>query len=708
MASTLIDPLIGHLIDGRYEVLSRIARGGMATVYLARDRRLDREVAIKVMHPHLAEGTSGAEFIARFRREARAAAKLTHPGLVGVLDQGVDGETSYLTMEYIEGTNLRRHLGERGSLSVAQALSTTEAILDALAAAHRADLVHRDIKPENVLLATDGRIKVADFGLARAITEVTSTTTGTILGTVAYLAPELVAHGVSDTRTDVYSVGIVLYEMLTGRQPYTGTTPIQVAYQHVHSTVPAPSDAVTWLPPEIDELVGALAAREPADRPVDAAAALTLVRRTTAALDPGTLERRADVAPTIVLPLATDGTMTSDPGTAVGPDAGAEPTDATDAAEPDGSDDAGAGSDHPVDPDATEALHVPWRQRAGGPPPPPHDDDSPGMGGTMALRIGSGLDTDPPGTLPPVPPAERAAWHRRTAWRRVLGVLVAVAVLSGIAWWFQTSGPGAFTTVPQGIVGAELAVAQQALAAAGLTADPTEEFDPSVPFGAIVAADPGEGERVRKEGSVALTVSKGPDMRTVPTGLAGAPVADVVAALTTAGFTVPEPTLEFSDGVADGAVIGISAAEGASLPLGTEIVVTASKGPEPITIISVIGAPQADAKAQLEAQGLRVTEVPDYSEEFAAGTVMLQSPAAGTPAFRTDPITITISQGPPLIIVPDLFGKQYRDAAAILEGLGLVAERENFLGGVFGTVRNQSVAGGESVPKGSTITLTVV
>ena len=208
MGTTISDPLVGHLVDGRYEVVSRIARGGMATVYLAIDRRLDREVALKVMHPHLAEGSTGTAFVARFRREARAAARLTHPGLVGVYDQGVDGDTSYLTLEYVDGTNLRRHLGEQGALTVGDALSVVERVLDALAAAHRTGLVHRDVKPENVLIASDGRVKVTDFGLARAVTEVTSTTTGTVMGTVAYLGPELVARGVSDARTDVYATDL--------------------------------------------------------------------------------------------------------------------------------------------------------------------------------------------------------------------------------------------------------------------------------------------------------------------------------------------------------------------------------------------------------------------------------------------------------------------------------------------------------------------
>lgn len=238
MGATLTDPLVGKLVDGRYRVVSRIARGGMATVYLATDRRLDRDVALKVMHPHLADGADGADFISRFRREARAAARLTHPGLVAVYDQGLDGETSYLTMEFIDGTNLRHALVTEGALQVRRAFSIVESVLDALATAHRTNLVHRDIKPENVLIAEDGRVKVADFGLARAVTEVTSTATGTVFGTVAYLAPEIILTGTCDARTDVYAVGILLFEMLTGRQPHTGETPIQVAYKHVNTDIP--------------------------------------------------------------------------------------------------------------------------------------------------------------------------------------------------------------------------------------------------------------------------------------------------------------------------------------------------------------------------------------------------------------------------------------------------------------------------------------
>jgi len=666
VAATLTDPLLGRLVDGRYEVLSRIARGGMATVYLAIDRRLDREVALKVMHPHLAEGTTGTEFIARFRREARAAARLTHPGLVGVLDQGVDGETSYLAMEYVEGTNLRHRLAD-GPMAVGDALRIVESVLEALAVAHRTGLVHRDIKPENVLIATDGRIKVADFGLARAVTEVTATATGTVLGTVAYLAPELVARGATDARTDVYAVGILLYEMLAGAQPFTGETPIQIAYQHVHSDIPDVSAAVGWLPQEIDELVGALAARDPSDRPADAGAALQLVRRTRAVLDDELLARRADPAPA---PLVTT------------------PPD----------------DDAPGDPDATESLAIPYTR-----------DDQEELHRTIALPIGTGLTLGPWAVVgptvgsPPPPPAPAPLDRRR---RRVLliGGLVALAAVLGIGgWWFMTSGPGAYRPVPSGLVGTEQAAAEAVLTEAHLEATVTQAFDPVVPLGVVVSTSPAEGQAVRKDGAVELVVSQGQDMRAVPPDLVGAAVADVVAALQLAGFQVAEPFHDNHDTVPAGNVIAMSVESGASLPVGTEISVTVSDGPAPLTIPNVVGEERQAGIVALEQEGL-VVQPPteDFSETVAAGSIISQTPEAGTAGHRMDTVTLVVSKGPPLVEVPDVFGKQFEEAKTILEGLGFVVARENVLGGLFGTVRDQSVEAGQPAPKGSTITLKVV
>lgn len=687
MAATLTDPLLGRLVDGRYDVLSRIARGGMATVYLALDRRLDREVALKVMHPHLAEGVTGAEFVARFRREARAAARLTHPGLVAVLDQGVDGENSYLAMEYVAGSNLRHRLHEDGALTVGDALRTTEAVLAALAVAHRAGLVHRDIKPENVLIATDGRVKVADFGLARAITEVTATATGTVLGTVAYLAPELVALGASDTRTDVYAVGILLYEMLTGRQPFVGSTPIQVAYQHVHRDIPAPSDAVDWLPTEIDELVESLAARDPAERPVDAGAALALVRQVRMSLDGDLLEQKADVASAgPALPLAHP----SAPVRTVAGDT--TPTQLLHATHDDADD----------DPDATQQLSAVAADSRGD------------LRRTIALPIGSGLHAvDDAQTEPEPEPASAPARSEAGPRRRLLGVLVVVAVFAGLwagAWWYMTSGPGAYTSVPAELVGLELTEAEQVLDTAGLTHTTVEVHDPEVPAGHVVTSSPAPGERVRKDGEVELSVSLGPDLRTVPEGLIGGPAEDAVVALEEVGFVVAEPFTDHHDTVPAGHVIAMSVAGGEEHPVGTEVRLTVSDGPAPVEVPDVLGEERQRAIAVLElALGPNVQVTEDYSEEYPAGQVMAQSLDPGSEANRMDSVTITVSLGPPLVDVPDVMNEREARARQILSDAGFEVEVE--YSGLFARIPSarvvsQDPADGQA-PKGSVVTITV-
>ncbi|MFS0793592.1 Stk1 family PASTA domain-containing Ser/Thr kinase [Microbacterium sp. 1P10AE] len=268
------DPLIGRLVDGRYRVRARIARGGMATVYVATDLRLERRVALKVMHGHLSDDTV---FQSRFIQEARSAARLSDPHVVNVFDQGQDGDMAYLVMEYLPGITLRELLREHKRLTVDQTLTIMDAILSGLAAAHRAGIVHRDVKPENVLLAEDGRIKIGDFGLARATTA--NTASGAqLMGTIAYLAPELVTRGTADARSDIYSLGIMLYEMLVGEQPYKGEQPMQIAYQHATDSVPRPSAKNSGVPEQLDELVLWATEREPSERPLDAGTMLARLR----------------------------------------------------------------------------------------------------------------------------------------------------------------------------------------------------------------------------------------------------------------------------------------------------------------------------------------------------------------------------------------------------------------------------------------------
>jgi serine/threonine protein kinase len=249
--TAVTDPVVGAVLEGRYRLEERVARGGMSTVYAATDLRLHRTVAVKVMADHLVHDPT---FVDRFIREARAAAMLSHTNVVSVSDQGSDRGLVYLVMELVRGRTLRDLLQARGRLTVAEAFAVLEPTLSGLTAAHRAGIVHRDIKPENVLIGLDGVVKVADFGLARAMEGPgqTTATGGVLIGTVAYLSPEQLERGKADARSDVYAAGVVLYEMLTGHPPYGGDTPLAVAYQHVHHDMPVPSDEVPGVPWQVD------------------------------------------------------------------------------------------------------------------------------------------------------------------------------------------------------------------------------------------------------------------------------------------------------------------------------------------------------------------------------------------------------------------------------------------------------------------------
>ena len=274
--------LVGQLIAERYLVRSLVAEGGMASVYLAQDKVLEREVAVKVIHPHLAKDAS---FVEKFRREAKVAAKLSHPNLVNVFDQGTDGEIIFLVMEYVPGITLRDAMNDFGALDTKKTLEIIEPLTAALAAAHQAGILHRDLKPENVFLSNGGTVKLGDFGLARAITQ--HTQTGSVVGTVAYLSPELVLRGQADARSDVYSLGVMIYEMLTGSQPYQGEQAVQIAYQHANDNIPAPSSVNSAVPELMDEIVLWATARNPADRPASAKVFLPVITRARADLARG-------------------------------------------------------------------------------------------------------------------------------------------------------------------------------------------------------------------------------------------------------------------------------------------------------------------------------------------------------------------------------------------------------------------------------------
>jgi len=261
--------LTGELIDGRYQLLRQVANGGMASIYEAIDTRLDRKVAVKIMHPHLAQDEA---FVSRFIKEAKAAAALSHPNIVAVQDQGWNQSgvpAVFLVMELIEGHTLREYLNERGRFEIKDAINYLTPILSALAAAHALGIVHRDIKPENILISKEGRIKIADFGLARGelIGSTMTAESSVILGSVSYLSPEQVQRGIADSRSDVYAAGIVAYEMLTGEKPFSADSPIQIAYMHVNEEIPRLRRKRKEIPQALDDLIASSTAKDPDERP---------------------------------------------------------------------------------------------------------------------------------------------------------------------------------------------------------------------------------------------------------------------------------------------------------------------------------------------------------------------------------------------------------------------------------------------------------
>ncbi|KOG32154.1 Stk1 family PASTA domain-containing Ser/Thr kinase [Streptomyces resistomycificus] len=644
MDTTLQDPLVGHVLDGRYRVDARIAVGGMATVYRAVDTRLDRVLALKVMHPSLAADGS---FVERFIREAKSVARLAHPNVVQVFDQGTDGSYVYLAMEYVAGCTLRDVLRERGALQPRAALDILEPVLAALGAAHRAGFVHRDMKPENVLIGDDGRVKVADFGLVRSVDTVTSTT-GAVLGTVSYLAPEQIEQpGAADPRVDVYACGVVLYEMLTGEKPHDAESAAVVLYKHLHEDVPPPSAVVPGLPFELDELVASATARTPAVRPHDAVALLAQAREARFALS----EDQLDAVPPQALAAAHDN---ADDLTSVIP----------------------------------RSLTVPR-------PLPVNEDDT---GAEAEFHRTSRLESPPP--LPP----RRRGHSRRRVVTIVAAVLLALGLGAGV--WYINSGQ--FTRVPPLLAKTE-AQARDRLEQSGLEVSQVKHaYSDSVKRGTVISSDPASGARIRDNDSVALTISDGPRTVRVP-DVEGYRLDKARDLLKDSGLDPGMVTRAFSDEVPRGSVISTDPEKGTERRAGSAIALTVSKG-RPIDVPDVTGESLQDARADLEEAGLKVKVATEEvnSAEYDKGQVARQTPADGSTAAEGDTVTLTLSKGPEMIEVPDVVGDSVDEARQQLEAAGFSVDEDRGLLGLFGdTVKGQSVAGGESAPKGSTITIKI-
>ncbi len=659
MDTTVSDPLVGRLLDGRYRVGRRLARGGMAVVYEAHDSRLDRTIALKVMHASLADDD---EFVSRFIREAHAAARLSHPNVVAVYDQGADQGHVFLAMELVRGQTLRDLIRRERRLSPRQALDVLEPVLAALGAAHQAGLIHRDVKPENVLISDkDADVKVADFGLARAISEANNHTTasGVVMGTVAYLSPEQVTRGVADPRSDVYSAGILLYEMLTGAKPYDGETAIQIAYRHVHDDVPAPSLAVAGLPAELDHLVARATDRDPDRRPSDARRFHHEVVSARRAMSDAELD-------------------------ALGPGLGS----------------ATGGPDHTMVVDLTSRTTT---GRAGATPPPGQPAALVGTAGmapaaAVAARRG---DTGP---------LSASAAHdvRRRRRRRgpiALGLILLLALALSIGAWLFAAGPLSRITTPSLLKLAQADAVAKARAD-GLKVRVTgQAFSEVALKGVVVETKPHAGSSIAKGGTIAVVLSKGPERYAVPELVNR--TEDVARTMLAGNHLSVAPVVKRYNKAAEGTVISTVPAAGQLLKRDQTVQLVVSKGLEPVPLPDVVGKPADQASAAITAAQLVPKATEKYNRTVPKGSVISQSPPAtkGTAGKGTD-VTIVVSKGPPLVVVPDLGGKTLGEAQTALAALRLGSSVIQVPGGP-GIVRSQNPGGGEKLPEGENVTVYV-
>lgn len=600
--------LTGEVIDGRYQLSGIVASGGMATIYSATDLRLDRQVAVKVMHPHLAQDE---KFVERFIREAKAAAALSHPNIVSVLDQGWNQggiPCVFIVMELVEGATLRDYLNDQGALPEERVLQLMIPVASALSAAHRIGIVHRDIKPENILVSKEGRIKIADFGLARgALLGSTMTAeSSVILGSVSYLSPEQVQRGIADSRSDVYSLGIVIFELLTGQKPFSGDDPVQIAISHVNSRVPAPSTLNSKISQELDQLVLRATDIDPDKRPRDCGVLLEELRSLSEKLDPRKrqLSLELDLPP---LPLKQPIRERARPSKRIF---------------------------------QTESTNANPKEES-----------------TMAKEKSSEI--------------KGRTLSKRVRRNRRIAIAIVITLLLGA--WYTFAGPGSKVIVPS-LAGFTLKDARTELGDLGLAIRIGERrFSEDVAEGRIIESDPAGGGRIQPAGVVTVTVSKGKERFLVPNLIGLKP--DIAQELIDDNkLVVGEVTEEFSSDYAKGLIIRTDPSAGQRVKRESVISLFISKGIEQIAISDYKGKSGEQALNELTEAGFDVDTKYVYSEDLPPGAVISQTPGA-TEIDKGSKITLFVSQGSEFVYIPKgVISKSPKDARTELENLGLVVK----------------------------------
>lgn len=637
--------LTGELIDDRYELTALLATGGMATIYSAIDTRLDRKVAVKIMHPHLAQDE---DFVGRFIREAKAAASLSHPNIVAVQDQGWNQSgvpAVFIVMELVEGHTLRDYIFERGKLTVDDALSFIEPVLSALAAAHHLGIIHRDIKPENILISKEGRVKIADFGLARGNMLGTTMTaeSSVILGSVSYLSPEQVQRGVADSRSDVYAAAIVLFEMITGEKPFAADSPIQIAYMHVNEKIPLLGSKVKGVPTALEALVAKATSTNPDERPRDAGEFLAELERVRGEIDP----KRKQMSLQLDLPVA------------------------------------------PIREEVRDKSRAAKRAEA--------------AKSAQTTEIVTSMTESTAGTK-----KDRAEEKRRVSKRvrrnRIIALALAVSV--GIAGWWIVLGPGAKVDVPS-VIGASVDKANSLLTPLGLKSEVAERvYSEEDAEGLIIAQSPAGGDKTDPSSTVKLTVSKGPERYTVPqlVGLTPEAAVNAIAKLPLKTGTITEV---FNSEIPKGFVISADPAPGTKVRRDASIKLVVSKGIETLSLASYVGKIGEEALTELSEAGFDVTVTYAFDEKIIPGGVISQNPATGD-IPKGAKIELIVSKGSAFVTIPTkgIVGLKQEKARQILEGLGLVVQ-DKPSGTKNKTVINVSPKAGTKVKRGSTVTLAV-
>jgi eukaryotic-like serine/threonine-protein kinase len=613
----------GDLLGGRYELGRQLGAGGMARVYLAHDRVLDRRVAVKVLSEPYA---SDPQFVERFRREASAAAGLNHPNIVAVYDRGEADGSYFIVMEYLAGPDLKQVIRRRAPIGPLEAIDSAQQILAALGAAHRRDLVHRDVKPQNVMVAEDGHLKVTDFGIARAGAEADMTEAGSVIGTAQYLSPEQASGGEVTPASDCYAVGIVLYEMLTGRVPFDGGAPVAVAMKQVSDPPQPPSEVEPTVPPALERVVMRALAKRPSER-------YRTAQDFSRALEEARAEVDGSAGTTRLMPVAGAGegerTRVMEPvaaATRVGPPPPEEPPRgrrrwplivgalvvlaaiAAAAFVLLGGDQARAVTIPPVEglpaqaaEDALLALDLEVDRRT------VEDPDVP---------AGLAIDTEPP-----------AGAEARAGDTVILNV---------------SGGPGE-TTVPD-VEGEERAAAEAAIRAADLDVSVTTEPSDDVASGVVISQDPAGDERVPIGSTVELVVSSGPERVSVP-DVRRLSLANATAALEAAGLEAGDVSQTENDDFPEGTVVRQDPGPTASVARGSAVDLVVAAAVSQVPVPTVIGNTATDARAKLEDSGFVVTSDTATSDE-PVGTVIAVTPSEGTPVDRGSRITITVSDGP--------------------------------------------------------------